>query len=223
MRARAYLLSSGAGLVIASLAAFTTVHLTGCNTTQTALAAARPDAIWAPGARAAPDFTLRDVAGTPVSLSQQRGRVVLLTFLDSACRQSCPVEGAELSQTLRQFDRAVPLSLIVVSVEPGADTPASVRSVVASWGGWRADWHWLVGSGDGGLQRVWAAYGIAVAEQQGTLLHGSDLFLIDGQGYQRAGFRAPFLVSPVVESVRDLAKEVSGPSGVMRSLAACSG
>src|SRR5207237_9482739 len=160
MRARAYLLSSGAGLVIASLAAFTTVHLTGCNATQTALAAARPDAIWGPGARAAPDFTLRDVAGTPVSLSQQRGRVVLLTFLDSACRQSCPVEGAELSQTLRRFNRAVPLTLIVVSVEPGADTPASVRSVVANWGGWRADWHWLVGSGDGGLQRVWAAYGI---------------------------------------------------------------
>src|SRR5438105_14660426 len=117
MRARAYLLSSVAGLLIAGLGAFTTVHLTGCGTAQTALAAARPDAIWAPGARAAPDFTLRDVAGASVSLSQQRGRVVLLTFLDSACRQSCPVEGAELSQTLHQLNRAIPLTLVVVSVD----------------------------------------------------------------------------------------------------------
>jgi len=205
------------------LITLTSVHFTGCNTTQAALAASRPDEIWAPGARPAPDFALRDVGGSPVSLSQQRGRIVLLTFLDSACRQSCPVEGAELSQALRRFDRSAPITLIVVSVQPGADTVASVRAVVAAWGGWRTDWHWLVGSGDGRLERVWADYGIAVDGTQGTLQHSSDLFLIDGQGYERAGFAAPFLVRPVSQSVEYLLQEVSGPSGVLRSLAACSG
>jgi cytochrome oxidase Cu insertion factor (SCO1/SenC/PrrC family) len=146
-----------------------------------------------------------------------------VTFLDSACRQTCPVEGAELTQTLRQFNRSAPLTLIVVSVQPGADTVASVRTAVANWGGWRADWHWLVGSGDGGLQRVWAEYGISVAERLGTLQHGTDLFLVDGQGYERAGFTAPFLVSPVAQSIQDLVREVSGPSGAVRTFAACSG
>jgi cytochrome oxidase Cu insertion factor (SCO1/SenC/PrrC family) len=223
MRVRTYLLSAAGALLVASLVAFTTVHLTGCNAAQTALEAARPDEIWTPGAQPAPDFTLRDVGGSPISLSRERGRVVLLTFLDSACKQTCPVEGGELSQTLRRFDRSIPLTLMVVSVQPGADTEASVRSVVARWGGWQADWHWLVGSGDGGLQRVWAEYGISVDLQRGTVQHGSDLLLIDGQGYERAGFAAPFLVPPVAGSIRDLVREVSGPSGVARSLAACSG
>jgi protein SCO1/2 len=223
MRVRTYLVGGVAALLVAALVTLTTVHFTGCGASQSALAAARPDEIWAPGARPAPGFTLRDVGGRPITLSEQRGRIVLLTFLDSACRQTCPVEGAELSQTLRQFDRSTPLTLMVVSVQPGADTVASVGGVVGSWGGWRIDWHWLVGSGDGGLQRAWAAYGISVAERQGILQHGSDLFLIDGQGYERAGFSAPFLVSPVVESIRDLVREVSGPSSVARSLAFCAG
>jgi cytochrome oxidase Cu insertion factor (SCO1/SenC/PrrC family) len=223
MRARAYALSAAGGLFIASLVALTSVHFVGCNAAQAALAAARPDAIWSPGARSAPEFTLRDVWGSPTSLSQQRGRIVLLTFLDSACKQTCPIEGAELSQTLRRFDRSTPLTLFVVSVQAGADTVASVRSVVARWGGWQADWHWLVGSGDGGLERVWAEYGISVELRQETLQHGSDLFLIDGQGYERAGFTAPFLVPPVAESIRSLVREVSGPTGVVRTLAACSG
>jgi protein SCO1/2 len=212
-----------AGLSVGALAALTLVHFTGCDSAQAALVASRPDELWAPGARSAPDFSLRDAGGTPISLNQHRGRIVLLTFLDSACRQTCPVEGAELSQTLRHFSRSAPVTLIVVSVRPGADTAASVRSVVANWGGWQGDWHWVVGSGDGGLERVWAEYGISVDEQQGTVQHSTDLFLIDGQGYERAGFVAPFLVRPVSQSVDDLLKEVSGPSGVLRSLAACSG
>ena len=223
MRTRAYILSGGGALLLASLVAFTGVHFAGCGASQTALAASRPDALWVPGTRSAPTFTLRDVGGAPISLSQMRGRVVLLTFLDSACKQACPVEGAELSQTLRRFSPSTPLTLVVVSVQPGADTVASVRSVVSNWGGWRADWHWLVGSGDGGLERVWAEYGIAVALQQGTLLHDSDLYLIDGSGYERAGFSAPFQVAPVEASIRALLSEVGGPSAVVRTLAACSG
>jgi cytochrome oxidase Cu insertion factor (SCO1/SenC/PrrC family) len=223
MGTRSVGLSVAAGLLLAVVGALTSVHFTGCNSAQAALAASRPDEIWAPGARPAPDFVLRDVGGRMVSLSQQRGRVLLLTFLDSACKLTCPVEGVELSQALRGFGRSSPLTLIVVSVQPGADTAASVRSVVSGWGGWQTDWHWLVGSGDGALEQVWDEYGISVAEEQGTVQHSSDLFLIDGQGYERAGFAAPFLVRPVAQSIEDLMKEVSGPSGVLRSLAACSG
>ena len=222
-RTRRSLVSAGAALSLAALVALTSVHLAGCNTSQTALAASRPDEMWAPGAKPAPDFALRDVGGSTISLGQQRGRIVLLTFLDSACKQTCPVEGTELSQALRRVGRSAPLTLIVVSVRPGADTAASVRTVVAGWGGWQTDWRWLVGSGGGDLERVWGEYGISVEEQQGAVQHTSDLFLIDGQGYERAGFVAPFLVAPVSQSIQDLTREVSGPSGLLRSLAACSG
>ncbi|HEX7525396.1 MAG TPA: hypothetical protein VF327_03765, partial [Gaiellaceae bacterium] len=61
------------------------------------LPALHGQATWAPGARPAPQFALRDQRGRVVSLSALRGRTVVLTFLDSLCRQACPVEGKLLA------------------------------------------------------------------------------------------------------------------------------
>ena len=100
-----------------------------------------------PGARAAPAFTLRDQTGTPVSLAALRGRPVLLTFLDSQCTQQCPIQGRQLASILRRLPAAQRPVLVVVSVDPSGDTPASIRSAMAKWGlagPWT--WHWLNGS-----------------------------------------------------------------------------
>src|SRR5439155_25817024 len=39
----------------------------------------------------APDFTLRDYRGQIVRMTSLRGRIVLTTFVDSACHESCPI------------------------------------------------------------------------------------------------------------------------------------
>src|SRR2546422_35803 len=64
--------------------------------------AAIADVTWPAGARPAPVFTLTDQNGSPLSLSSERGRVVLLTFMDSVCRKLCPIEGGELTEAQRQ-------------------------------------------------------------------------------------------------------------------------
>ncbi|HLK01500.1 MAG TPA: redoxin domain-containing protein [Streptosporangiaceae bacterium] len=46
----------------------------------------------------APDFTLTDQGGRTVSLASLRGKVVLLTFLDTVCTTDCPIIGAEFKQ-----------------------------------------------------------------------------------------------------------------------------
>src|SRR5438093_955729 len=78
-------------------------------------------ATWPAGARRAPDFRLRDQAGRPMTLSSQRGRVVLLTFLDSHCTQECPIQGRLLAGVQRRLGARTRVALVVVTVDPWAD------------------------------------------------------------------------------------------------------
>src|SRR5205807_3765870 len=113
----------------------------------------RADIVIPPKSIPASDFTLPDQDGKPVSVSALRGRVLAITFLDSHCKQLCPLEGDQLGQVQRSLGSAANLSLLVVSVAPATDTPESERAFAASHG-WSGDWHWLSGSQDQ-LAPVW--------------------------------------------------------------------
>src|SRR6202171_5037044 len=52
----------------------------------------RADIVTPPKSMPAPDFTLSDQDGKPVSVSALRGRVLAITFLDSHCKQLCPLQ-----------------------------------------------------------------------------------------------------------------------------------
>jgi protein SCO1 len=166
--------------------------------------ALKGDAVWRPGARSAPAFALRDQNGGTVSLSDLRGQVVLLAFMDSRCRMLCTFEGPTISRVMARLGTATrSVRLLVVSVNPWADTPASSRSAGARWG-FRGDWRWLFGS-PAALRSVWNGYGIEVKQALGDVNHSSAIYLIDRQGYERAGFNYPFPAKAVVRDLRRLA------------------
>jgi cytochrome oxidase Cu insertion factor (SCO1/SenC/PrrC family) len=54
-----------------------------------ASASLRGDIVWAAAHRRAPAIDLGDASGRSFSLLGERGRVVVLTFLDSRCRALC--------------------------------------------------------------------------------------------------------------------------------------
>ena len=58
--------------------------------------------VWPAGAKPAPNFALRDQDGKLVTLASERGRPVLVTFLDSRCKRECPVEGRTLADVQRR-------------------------------------------------------------------------------------------------------------------------
>ena len=162
---------------------------------------------WAAGERRAPTFERRDQNGDRVSLAAQRGRPVLLTFLDSLCEEQCPIEGRQLGIMLRGMAPADRPTLVVVSVDPPGDTPASIREAMASWrlaGPWR--WHWLRGT-KRELEAVWRDYGITVEPATNDIMHGLALYLIDRRGFERTGYLFPFLPNFVALDLRSLARE----------------
>jgi protein SCO1/2 len=131
------------------------------------------------------DFTLRDERGQRVSLRQYRGRVVVLTFLYSTCRDTCPLTATTIRGALDDLGHDVPA--IAISVDPTQDTPAHLESfLVREHVLGRIQF--LRGSA-AALAPVWRAYGIQ--GQIGSAAqsdHSAYVILLDQRGRQRIGF-----------------------------------
>jgi protein SCO1/2 len=160
------------------------------------------DIVIPPGSMTAPDFSLRDQDGTAVSVSALRGHVLAITFLDSHCKQLCPLEAEQLAQAQRSLGPNANLSLLVISVAPATDTPDSERAFAAAHH-WSGDWHWLTGTPDE-LASVWKAYSIAVQGTPDNILHSTVLYLVDKSGYQRAGWASGLQPDQLARDVRFL-------------------
>ena len=77
-----------------------------------------------------PRFTLPDHEGEPVSSQELRGKVVLVTFLDSQCTEACPIIASQIARTLDGLapDEQAQVSPIAISTDPEEDTAEAVRS-----------------------------------------------------------------------------------------------
>lgn len=173
-----------------------------------ALPALHGQAVWAAGARPAPNFVLHDQDGRGVSLASLRGQPVLLTFLDSQCKSSCPIEGRQLASVLRRLPRAQRPVLAIVSVDQAGDTPAGIRRALAKWGldgPWTV--HWLNGGSRAQLAAVWRAYGVRVVPTTSDIVHSLALYLIDRRGDERTAYLFPFLPAFVERDLGRLARE----------------
>src|SRR5207244_13629427 len=138
--------------------------------------------------------------GGTTSLASARGNVTLIAFLDSRCRSLCPIVGRAIGDVQRALPRQARPEVLVVSVDPAGDRPASVRSAARRW---RIEpgWHWLTGTRRQ-LAAVWRAYGIVVRPTTNDIMHGSAVYLVDRNGYERAGYLAPLLPNFLALDVR---------------------
>jgi cytochrome oxidase Cu insertion factor (SCO1/SenC/PrrC family) len=166
-------------------------------------------AIWPAGFRRAPDFSLPDQSGGLFSLASSRGRSVVLMFMDSRCHQECPLEGRALAAGLRRVPSARRPLVVIVSVNPWEDTPASAHHAIKRFGLASFEWRWLLGSKKR-LEPVWHKFRIEVHRTAGDIEHSDALYLIDPRGFERAGMVYPFLPSWVSNDLKTLAAEGNG-------------
>jgi protein SCO1/2 len=167
-----------------------------------AVPALHGQAVWAAGRRPAPGFALPDQDGRLVSLEAERGRTVVLAFMDPLCRQECPIEGRGLALAEREAGPAARPTLLIVSVNPRA-TGADAKAAASRWG-ITGRWHWLLGT-KAALARVWRAYDITVVPSSHDIVHSTAVYVIDRHGFERVGVLAPFLPQFVADDLRVLA------------------
>jgi protein SCO1/2 len=131
-----------------------------------------------------PDFALTDQDGERVTLASLRGRTVVVAFVYSTCKDTCPAQVRSIRAALDRLGHDVPV--IGVSVDPANDTPARARTFLLeqSMTG-RMDF--LLGS-RAELEPIWKAFGIA--PQSKGRDHSSYTVIVDAESRQRIGFPA---------------------------------
>jgi len=114
-----------------------------------------------------PDFSLSDQNGQRVTAQELRGRVIVLTFLDTDCHESCPIIANVIGAAMPKLSRRerTHVTAVALTVNPAADTPAKIRRFLHQ--------HHAVGQLDfviGSTQRlepVWRAFKILSAVESG--------------------------------------------------------
>jgi protein SCO1 len=133
----------------------------------------------------ASDFTLPDQNGRSVSLSSVRGHVAVVTFLYSTCGATCILIAQQIRGALDELPHPVPV--LIVSADPGADTPASVARFLARVS-LRGRVRYLTGS-LAQLRPIWRAYRVHPATiSRAAFDRFAFLLLFDARGRERVLF-----------------------------------
>ncbi len=135
-----------------------------------------------PAGLRAPDFRLRDQHGRLATMRAYRGRLVIVTFMYSTCRDTCPLTAQQIRGALDLLGHDVPL--LAITVDPVGDTPANVRRFLVEERMTRR-MRYLTGTA-AQLAPVWRAYGVQ-PETSGSE-HTASTVVDDGSGRQRVGY-----------------------------------
>ncbi|HXF61008.1 MAG TPA: SCO family protein [Caldilineaceae bacterium] len=142
--------------------------------------------------REAQDFTLMTSTGEPMSLSDFRGRYVLLYFGYTYCPDVCPTTLNDLANMVKALGdkRAENVQVILVSVDPERDTPEHLAAYLPAF---HADFLGMTGTVEQ-IQAVASQFGIYFehheADEQGNYMvdHTSAVTVIDPDGQVRMVF-----------------------------------
>ncbi len=157
----------------------------------------------------APDIKLANQFGQPMSLSQFRGKVVILAFSDSECTTVCPLTTQSMVLAKELLGKAgESVQLLGVDANPDATKVSDVMSYSRAHG-MVNQWDFLTGS-LAQLKAVWKSYNIEVQIEAGQIDHTPALYVINQRGILEKLYLTTMAYSSVTQSAQVLATEVSG-------------
>jgi protein SCO1/2 len=160
-------------------------------------------------AKPAPPIHLRNYLGQPVTLSQYRGKAVLVTFLYADCPDICPLIASNLRVALNMLGRRdSEVQVIAVSVDPRGDTPANVAHFVSDHE-MTGRMQYLIGSA-AELAPTWAAWHVGSEREVGQpqlVSHSALVYGISASGKLTTIYPATFEPSEIAHDVPKLAAQ----------------
>jgi cytochrome oxidase Cu insertion factor (SCO1/SenC/PrrC family) len=160
------------------------------------------------GGKTAPGFTLTNQFGQQMSLSQFRGKVIMLGFEDSECTTVCPLTTESMLLAKELLGAAgSKVQLLGVDANPDATAVSDVLAYSRTHG-MLNQWDFLTGSLPR-LKAVWKNYGIAVQIEKGLIDHTPALYVIDSRGVLQKVYLTQMAYSSVGQQAQVIAREVS--------------
>lgn len=139
----------------------------------------------------APPFALTDQAGRPLALADLRGKVLVLSFIYTACPDICPILTTRLAALQAPLGAAFgpQLHFVSITVEPEVDTPEVLRAYALAHGAELRGWSFLTGPHEA-VQAAVRGYGsYARRRRAGGVDHLTLTSLVD----RRGGLRVQYL------------------------------
>ncbi len=168
------------------------------------------------GGRAAPDFSLINQFGKPVSLLSMRGKTVVLAFINSDGQTVSPLMAIVLKNFLYDLRSYRPdVQVIAVNANP----VATGVSTVYNWSSTHkmlTDWQFLTGSSTD-LKRVWQHYAVSSQIINGSLIEDTPaIYVISPSGKEQWLYlnsnsaQAPIIAAQVQELMNHVAPLLPG-------------
>lgn len=155
----------------------------------------------------APDFRLVDQNGAAVALSDFRGQVVVLAFLDPECTDVCPLMVNEFRLTSEKLEvGAERVVFLAVNVNPQKVSLEDVAGATKRWGVQSLpNWHYVTGA-RAELEPVYRAYNVLAEgppkpEKPGEFEHTPGAFVIDKLGGNRWYISTNFEGAPLLHEL----------------------
>jgi cytochrome oxidase Cu insertion factor (SCO1/SenC/PrrC family) len=160
------------------------------------------------GGLAAPGFRLVNQFGQPMSLSQFRGKVVILAFTDSECTTICPLTTVSMVEARDLLGAAGDqVQLLGIDANPKATAVSDVMAYSRSHG-MVSQWDFLTGS-PAQLRAVWKAYHVYVQIQAGQIDHTPALYVIDQRGREQKLYLTQMAYASAGQQAQVLAEEAA--------------
>jgi len=161
------------------------------------------------GGTPAPEFHLTDQNGASISLSDLKGKVVVLTFFFTHCPDACPRTAETFRQAAEQLgSEAGRVAFVAVSLDPEGDTPQAIQDFLTAH---RVTDRLLYLTGPrADLEAVWKSYAMFVAtplpmpgrDMSDQVNHSDRIILIDASGKQRVNLHTDVSVDDLVKDLQ---------------------
>ena len=149
-----------------------------------------------------PAISLTDQDGATFQSASLRGRIVLIYFGYTNCKEECPITMAKLHQVLGSLKSgADQIQVLMVSTDPSRDTPEAMRAFLAPF---QPGFLGLTGT-PAQLQKVWGDYGVTVLDDGET--HSNLIYVIDRRGNFRLTFHYEMAPDDIASDLRILLRE----------------
>ncbi|MGO9159533.1 MAG: SCO family protein [Streptosporangiaceae bacterium] len=156
------------------------------------------------GGLPAPGLRLVNQFGQPMSLTQFRGKVVILAFTDSQCTTICPLTTVSMVQARDLLGAAGDqVQLLGVNANPKATSVGDVMAYSRAHG-MVNQWDFLTGT-PAQLRAVWKAYHVYVQIQAGQIDHTPALFIIDQRGREQEVYLTTMAYASIGQAAQILA------------------
>jgi protein SCO1/2 len=154
----------------------------------------------------ATDFTLMSTTGEPVSLSDYRGKYVLLDFGYTFCPDVCPMALSDLSKATELLgDQADKTQVLFISVDPERDTPERLAAYLPYF---HESFIGLTGTPED-IQQIATAYGVFFEKSSNKTTdylidHTATITVVDPKGYVRVLFPSATTGSEIAADLQAL-------------------